>query len=451
MRTELPRWLGRLGVAVALAAACSPAARAITDEEIFRNFRFNLINPGARSLALGGAFVSLADDATAAQANPAGLGFLQRWEVFAEYRGIDNIAQSSVRSETLPIGVETFVAVGTDLEDVNSPTFLSGVATFDRWSLGFSRHELLDVQNSTVSGFAFRFPGSPEAFLAEGRGVVDVEIVNLNLSAGLRLGDRWGVGLTVTRSELDTRSEVTNIVLDTGGNIAGSEILEPALDLRTVSDGSDDDWGFAAGLIYKQPGQWQIGAVYRDAPRFSVEESIDVAAAGLDVFGVEAELGATFPGRFSLPDSIGAGASLFLLDDDRLTLAFDVEHIFYSDLLDEYTAGVNILTDFDAEFTIDDETDVRAGAEYLLLSTGSKFPPLALRAGMFYESDSTIHARSTGTRSFATEEVFGAGKDLVHGSVGMGIIFERFKIDVAADFSERDNEYLISFIVQGKP
>ena len=32
-----------------------------------------LINPGARSIALGGAFAAIADDATAALANPAGL------------------------------------------------------------------------------------------------------------------------------------------------------------------------------------------------------------------------------------------------------------------------------------------------------------------------------------------------------------------------------------------
>jgi hypothetical protein len=31
-----------------------------------------MVNPGARSLGLGGAFVALADDATAAYANPAG-------------------------------------------------------------------------------------------------------------------------------------------------------------------------------------------------------------------------------------------------------------------------------------------------------------------------------------------------------------------------------------------
>ena len=42
---------------------------------------FSFSNPGARSMALGGAFVALADDATAAFANPAGLVQLLRPEV----------------------------------------------------------------------------------------------------------------------------------------------------------------------------------------------------------------------------------------------------------------------------------------------------------------------------------------------------------------------------------
>ena len=46
----------------------------------------NLSNPGARSLALGGAFVGLADDATAAYANPAGLTVLSDPEVSFEGR-----------------------------------------------------------------------------------------------------------------------------------------------------------------------------------------------------------------------------------------------------------------------------------------------------------------------------------------------------------------------------
>ena len=49
------------------------------------DFRFN--NPGARANAMGGAFIALADDATAAYANPAGLTILTEPEISIEYRG----------------------------------------------------------------------------------------------------------------------------------------------------------------------------------------------------------------------------------------------------------------------------------------------------------------------------------------------------------------------------
>lgn len=49
-------------------------------------FEFSFSNPGARSMALGGAFAALADDATAAFANPAGLVQLLEPEVSVEGR-----------------------------------------------------------------------------------------------------------------------------------------------------------------------------------------------------------------------------------------------------------------------------------------------------------------------------------------------------------------------------
>ena len=77
-------------VMAGLGCMIAQPAMALTDEEIFRKFRFNFVNPGARSLALGGAFISIADDATAAQANPAGLNFLLTQEYFVETRFVDN-------------------------------------------------------------------------------------------------------------------------------------------------------------------------------------------------------------------------------------------------------------------------------------------------------------------------------------------------------------------------
>ena len=67
--------LGLLAVAGHAAAQEGPQA-----------LEFSFSNPGARSMGFGGAFVALADDATAAFANPAGLVQLVRPEVSIEGR-----------------------------------------------------------------------------------------------------------------------------------------------------------------------------------------------------------------------------------------------------------------------------------------------------------------------------------------------------------------------------
>jgi hypothetical protein len=47
---------------------------------------FSFSNPGARSIGLGGAFVALADDATAVYSNPGGLVQLARPEISIDGR-----------------------------------------------------------------------------------------------------------------------------------------------------------------------------------------------------------------------------------------------------------------------------------------------------------------------------------------------------------------------------
>jgi hypothetical protein len=62
------RVVGGLLLAVASLVAVAPAGAG----ETFSGFQFNFNNPGARALGMGGAFVAVADDATAVIANPAG-------------------------------------------------------------------------------------------------------------------------------------------------------------------------------------------------------------------------------------------------------------------------------------------------------------------------------------------------------------------------------------------
>src|ERR1700745_1832652 len=72
------------------AAVCTlialPLAAQNTDIEALSGLQFNFGNPGARSLGMGGAFIGLADDASAAEANPAGLPSLRKPEFSIEAR-----------------------------------------------------------------------------------------------------------------------------------------------------------------------------------------------------------------------------------------------------------------------------------------------------------------------------------------------------------------------------
>ena len=131
--TRLPRLAG-----LVVAIACAGNAWALTDEEIFREFRFNFVIPGGRASGLGGAFVAAADDATAAEANPAALHYISRYELFLEYRldrpDHEHLAWTAARVESLGEHVSVF-----------NPLFYAGAfiigaisgAVGDRWSLGF--------------------------------------------------------------------------------------------------------------------------------------------------------------------------------------------------------------------------------------------------------------------------------------------------------------------------
>jgi long-subunit fatty acid transport protein len=447
----------RLALGLVVSALVAAPAAALTDEEVFRDFRFNLISPGARARGIGGAFVSLADDATAAQSNPAGLSFLRRSEFFAELRMVDNADKSTVINEMLPSGLDTFVASGTSIDDGTNLSFLSGVLARRRWSLGISRQEVINISNSTLSSYAFQFQDTPGVFLVEGTGNIDAQAVNWNLSGGYRITDRFSLGATAAYATLEVNSLVTNTIVDTEGTLTGQvPVLEPALDLQTQIDDTDSDWIFNIGLLYRVQDKWSIGAMYREGPSFSVTETIPSAADankdgspdGMDLFAVTERLGTSFVQQFSLPDTFAVGGSVNVTG--RLTVSGDVDYIRYSNLLEGYLPGVNAVTGPDAVFTIDDAYAFRAGAEYVFPNRRSKFPPLALRGGLYTEESSTIRAVSTGSETLASEEVFTADDLQEHLTLGMGFAMKRVKLDFAFDFAEIDNEFLLSFIYQGK-
>jgi long-subunit fatty acid transport protein len=75
-----------LALALSIPFVTALGVQAQVNDEINAGLQFSFAPPGAKSLAMGGAFVGLADDATAAFANPAGLLWLPQPEVSIEAR-----------------------------------------------------------------------------------------------------------------------------------------------------------------------------------------------------------------------------------------------------------------------------------------------------------------------------------------------------------------------------
>ena len=85
--------------------------------------QFDFINPGAKSLALGGAFAGLADDATATFANPAGLPQLLASDVSVELRS------SRVSTSFLRTGRLSGTISNQGIDTVQGPQFGDSVSS----------------------------------------------------------------------------------------------------------------------------------------------------------------------------------------------------------------------------------------------------------------------------------------------------------------------------------
>src|SRR4029078_2629198 len=136
---------GLLILALCLSALPLPAQN--TDIEALAGLQFNFGNPGARSLGMGGAFLGLADDASAAEANPAGLTILRKMEFSLEARNYEEAQQFST-SGTFPDVVRTSF---THYSDRVVVSFASAVFPIkNKFTLGAYYHEPLKNQGGGV-------------------------------------------------------------------------------------------------------------------------------------------------------------------------------------------------------------------------------------------------------------------------------------------------------------
>jgi long-chain fatty acid transport protein len=402
-------------------------------------FQINFSDPGARSMGFGGAFVALADDATAAFANPAGLVQLLKPEVSIEGRQWDyslpyteggrlSGAPSGLGIDTTP-GLRTAIAE----YDVAGLSFLSVAYPQGNWSHAVYRHEASNLEFS--GGTQGLFGGSPCCIdrWYDQRFSSRWDIVTYGLSSAYRINDQINVGFGVVYTDTSFVSEVTEFLWDedTVESYLESNSYLPAREyLHEKLTAGGSDLTFSGGFLWRPSEQWSIGGVYRQGSE-SHMWSILTAGEANDL-GVPAGSVVFESPLISVhfPDFYGLGFA-YRRADGRLTVSFQWDHVEYSDIPN--SIGLD-------DQTIDNANELHLGAEYVFLEST---PILAVRLGAWLEPDHQMRAT---TDDPFTRAMLPGGSDDLHYTAGLGVAVQNFQIDFGVDFSDRVDTVSLSAI-----
>jgi long-chain fatty acid transport protein len=411
-------------------------------------FQFSFSNPGARSMGFGGAFVALADDATAAFANPAGLVQITRPEVALEGRYWDYstpfVERGRFEGEPTGIGIDVVAGMegSSSSYDTMGVSFVSFVYPKNRWSVAFYSHLLADFQSLTQTQGVFYGSGSDCCRAIDQRVQTTLDFVTYGFSGAYRVGDSLSLGLSLVYFEgnLDI---VGQPFLPDPVEAGEADIFAPTsyLPARRVVDTilrvDDTDWGSTAGLLWWISPEWRLGGFYRQGPGFTMSGEVVAGPAGSFLgFPPTGTIidSATTPIGF--PDVYGLGFS-FQPQDGRLTIAFEWDRVEYSTILDSIDQEV-IGT---SEISLEDGEELHLGAEYVFLRSSTL---AAARLGVWLDPNHRPHFTRNGDQ--LEQALFPPGDDQIHYALGLGLAFKRFQIDLGADFSDQVDTLSVSAI-----
>lgn len=466
----------------ALAAAAvllSWPADAQIDSALLSKLSFNLTSPGGKSLAMGGAFTAIADDATAALANPAGLGLLSSVEVgisgkrFDETIGLATARSTALGSLTDPYGPIASSASPISLESTDLEYAGVVLPVSRRLVLAFSYAENLLFEGKTgADGYQYiefrdnRSGGTTRRdYLYEYREFGSAALKNrlMGLSAGFRLTERLriGAGITLNRSSFDLGGDGAG-----PHRIVNTRFSSPvSTEVRTVTMAVEDfgrtvpAWLVGIHADLDARGTVSVGATYQSAAKTSGTLVLggDVPA---NLAGQERR-----PFTFAVPANASIGVAIRPFAG--MTVAAEGQWIDYAKTFNvplpvvSYSGLVGpspgVFVD-GALATVNPATSAwvpRLGLEYVATSGPTK---VAFRLGWHLEpkrgiTEQLVVRDSSGTPfevsdppfSGGVTSVFDGGKAENRFSGGLGLTFGRgLSVDAAYDVGQSAQHFAVS-------
>lgn len=454
----------RIALVLVAALLALPLGAQNVDIESLSGLQFNFGNPGARSLGMGGAFLGLADDASAAEANPAGLTILRKAEISLEARNyLEN--QLFTTTGTYPDLVRTAFPHHSDRVVV---TFASAVLPIkNKFTIGAYFHQPLRNQGGglvapEVDDFTgqvtkqlpnFFLPVNPNNTfgdpISEARcdqlraqtnnpfaclefrldpfaSALDVRLRTFGVAGAWQIHPKFSVGVSVRHQRFLERAATFRFTQ----NFQTSSVAIQAT--AKVNNGKVEieeqtDTTFTGGFKWSPTDKISVGGVYKKGPKF-------VAPFFFAGQQTNFEFIKAADTTFHIPDIAGLGVSVRPIP--ALTVNVDAVRVQYSNLVDDFVATVADVRALDkSPFTAKDVVELHAGAEYFF----STKIPFALRAGFWRDPAHSVEwTGPLNDPSFLAESMlYPKGEAQNHISVGAGVAWPRFQIDAAYDSSDQ--------------
>ncbi len=379
----------------------------------------NPVGSGARALGMGGAFIAIADDATAASWNPGGLIQLERPEVSivaAHFdRSIDTIFNDNPEASGDHNVSETrlnYFSISYPFQGFNRNMTISfnyqNLYDFtNKWN--FPIHQSSDdlsvtqhvdtVQNGSLSAFGLAYC---------------IEILH-NFSLGITF-NLWEDGFSHKNQwEQTTNRRVSGSVY--GYQIAGGSYSKDTYDFN--------GFNINLGLLWNINNKWTLGAVLK-APFTADLKHKGYQFESLEFFqnpDIDHARKETVTGdeKLKMPMSYGIGIAYRM--SDKLTISTDIYRTEWGNFIHEDADGnatSPITGTPEREADINATHQIRLGAEYLVIKPKYVIP---LRGGVFYDP-----APAKGK----SDNYFGL-------SLGSGVAYRRYIFDIACQYRFGNN------------
>jgi long-subunit fatty acid transport protein len=341
----------------------------------------NPVGSGARALGQGSAFIAIADDATAASWNPAGLAQLETPEFSFAWDFLSRTLDAE------GYGDETL-----SLSDFNYASLVLPFRALDRHmvvSLNYFKMFRFEQEMSfpyswDMAGFPPFIPPThaegATSFVQEGEFSVLSTSYGLDLTPTLSLGVTFNVWNHDITGNSRFRRYDEDVVVTTGG-FAG-HIYSHATNTYEVDEG----YSWVIGGLFRPSQFWTFGAVVKPAYRLDLQHKrkhFRATDGAAPVFGVplDEETSLNFPLVF--------GAGIAWRPSDVLTVSLDGTWTQWSQYRYNKASGEDVNPLNDSAADLQDTYTARLGMEYLIVL---REHVISLRGGLGYDPAPAVGA-----------------------------------------------------------